>query len=83
MLIAVIGRIHKAEFLNQRLHKYTTKAIAELDKDMIQGLEKAGFKFDYGPDGAGFLLKYFRKGGGYCEELAFFAPLSFADLSRL
>ncbi|KAL4875133.1 hypothetical protein BJY04DRAFT_232898 [Aspergillus karnatakaensis] len=37
----------------------------EHDKATIEGLEKAGFKVDKGPDGAGLLLKYFQRGGGY------------------
>ncbi|KAL6405573.1 Flavin-containing monooxygenase YUCCA10 [Ilyonectria robusta] len=38
---------------------------AELDKGILQGLEKAGFKTDMGPDGAGVFFKYFQRGGGY------------------
>ncbi|SCO87559.1 probable flavin-containing monooxygenase [Fusarium oxysporum] len=43
----------------------TTKLCAELDKDMLVGLNKAGFKTDMGPDEAGLLFKYFQRGGGY------------------
>ncbi|BCS28362.1 uncharacterized protein APUU_61410S [Aspergillus puulaauensis] len=35
------------------------------DREKITGLEKAGFKVDNGPNGAGLLLKYFQRGGGY------------------
>ncbi|RWA10108.1 hypothetical protein EKO27_g5006 [Xylaria grammica] len=38
---------------------------AESDKDMLDGLDKAGFKVDRGPDGAGLFFKYFQRGGGY------------------
>ncbi|GAW16513.1 hypothetical protein ANO14919_059420 [Xylariales sp. No.14919] len=38
---------------------------AECDKDMLDGLDKAGFKVDRGPDGAGLFFKYFQRGGGY------------------
>ncbi|KAI5459019.1 hypothetical protein BGZ63DRAFT_360680 [Mariannaea sp. PMI_226] len=38
---------------------------AECDKDLLEGLEKAGFKLDRGPDGAGLFFKYFQRGGGY------------------
>lgn len=38
---------------------------AEFDKETLQGLEKAGFKTDQGPDGAGLFFKYFQRGGGY------------------
>lgn len=37
----------------------------EQDGPVLDGLEKAGFKLDYGPDGAGLLMKYFERGGGY------------------
>jgi hypothetical protein len=42
----------------------TTK-IAELDADLLRGLEAAGFAIDFGDDGSGFLMKYHRTGGGY------------------
>jgi thioredoxin reductase len=42
-----------------------TKAQAENDKELLEGLEKAGFKTDSGPMGAGLLMKYFQRGGGY------------------
>ncbi|KAA8648920.1 hypothetical protein EYZ11_006301 [Aspergillus tanneri] len=35
------------------------------DKATLDGLEKAGFKVDRGPDDAGLLIKYFQRGGGY------------------
>ncbi|KAH6891483.1 hypothetical protein B0T10DRAFT_402666 [Thelonectria olida] len=38
---------------------------AECDKDLLEGLDKAGFKVDRGPDGAGLFFKYFQRGGGY------------------
>lgn len=38
---------------------------AEHDKDVLQGLERAGFRVDRGPDGAGLFIKYFQRGGGY------------------
>lgn len=37
----------------------------EHDKEVLQGLEKAGFKLDQGPDSAGLFFKYFQRGGGY------------------
>ncbi|KAJ6780167.1 hypothetical protein PWT90_01983 [Aphanocladium album] len=35
------------------------------DKDILDGLTKAGFKLDDGPDGSGLFFKYFQRGGGY------------------
>jgi cation diffusion facilitator CzcD-associated flavoprotein CzcO len=56
------------------LHKQLTQRIAALDKDLLDGLAKAGFALDFGEDGSGFLMKYHRYGGGYyinagCSEL--------------
>lgn len=35
------------------------------DKKTLEGLEKAGFKLDMGPNDAGLFFKYFQRGGGY------------------
>jgi cation diffusion facilitator CzcD-associated flavoprotein CzcO len=56
------------------LHKEMTRRIAEMDKDLLQGLRNAGFATDFGEDNSGFLMKYHRYGGGYyinvgCSEL--------------
>jgi cation diffusion facilitator CzcD-associated flavoprotein CzcO len=56
------------------LHKEMTKRIAEMDRDLLQGLRDSGFATDFGEDGSGFLMKYHRYGGGYyinvgCSEL--------------
>ncbi|KAL5606768.1 hypothetical protein BROUX41_003154 [Berkeleyomyces rouxiae] len=37
----------------------------QMDAEMLAGLEKAGFRTDSGPDGAGLFMKYFQRGGGY------------------
>ena len=39
----------------KRMHVDATKEIARRDKDMLEGLEKAGFKLDHGPDDSGKL----------------------------
>ncbi|KAI1876888.1 uncharacterized protein JN550_000960 [Neoarthrinium moseri] len=46
-------------------HQQLTKIQIEQDKPILDGLEKAGFKVDYGPDDCGILIKYFQRGGGY------------------
>ncbi len=42
-----------------------TPQIKEAEKDNIEGLEKAGFKLDFGHDGSGIYRKYVTRGGGY------------------
>ena len=37
------------------------------DKEMLEGLRKAGFQYSYGEDGSGPGILYFSRGGGYCE----------------
>jgi putative flavoprotein involved in K+ transport len=56
------------------LHRGATQQIAELDAELLAGLESRGFALDYGEDGTGLFLKYLRRGGGYyidvgCSEL--------------
>lgn len=42
-----------------------TKRLKENDREILEGLENAGFKVDYGPDDAGSFIKYLQRGGGY------------------
>lgn len=39
--------------------------IKEVDADFYSGLEKAGFRLDWGADGSGLFMKYLRRGSGY------------------
>lgn len=45
-------------------HFELTKRQQANDKETLQGLEKAGFKVDKGPDDCGLYIKYFQRGGG-------------------
>jgi putative flavoprotein involved in K+ transport len=49
----------------EALHKEMTKQVAELDKELIAGLNRAGFATNNGEDDSGFLTNYHRRGGGY------------------
>lgn len=42
-----------------------TQMQAEYDKKTLDGLEKAGFRTDRGPENSGLFMKYFQRGGGY------------------
>jgi cation diffusion facilitator CzcD-associated flavoprotein CzcO len=46
-------------------YKRVAKRMLELDRELIEGLQRIGFKHDMGEDGAGHQMKYFRRGGGY------------------
>ncbi len=50
------------------LHEFQIPAYAEMkkrDADFYAGLERAGFKLDWGDDGSGLFMKYLRRGSGY------------------
>jgi cation diffusion facilitator CzcD-associated flavoprotein CzcO len=47
------------------LHKEMTRHIAQLDAELLEGLRNAGFALNFGDDGSGFLMSFFRHGGGY------------------
>ncbi|HVY14012.1 MAG TPA: NAD(P)/FAD-dependent oxidoreductase [Rhodopila sp.] len=46
-------------------YKAVTQRMLELDKEMIAGLKRIGFKHDVGEDETGHQMKYRRRGGGY------------------
>lgn len=51
-----------------------TKRIANAEKETLDGLRRAGFQLDFGPDGAGIARAYYTAGGGYyidvgCSQL--------------
>jgi cation diffusion facilitator CzcD-associated flavoprotein CzcO len=45
--------------------RFITRRAAELDKDLLDGLGKAGFKTYFGRDGTGFQMMFMRGEGGY------------------
>ena len=51
--------------VHHEMHKAITAEIAEYDKELLDGLSKTNFKLDMGIEGSGFLMKYYRRGGGY------------------
>jgi len=46
-------------------YRAVTKRMLDLDREMIAGLKRIGFKHDVGEDETGHQMKYFRRGGGY------------------
>ena len=58
----------------RKTHQLVTEKAKELDKPLLDGLTKAGFALDYGPDNTGWQFKYLERGGGYyfnvgCSDL--------------
>ncbi|EJT97538.1 dimethylaniline monooxygenase [Dacryopinax primogenitus] len=46
-------------------HARLTRQIAELDRELLDGLDRVGFKRNDGVEGSGLMYLYFSKGGGY------------------
>jgi thioredoxin reductase len=60
--------------LARKSHQALTELSKDLDKDLLDGLQRRGFKLDYGEDGTGWQFKYLTRGGGYyfnvgCSDL--------------
>jgi thioredoxin reductase len=60
--------------LARKSHQALTELSKVLDKDLLDGLQRRGFKLDYGEDGTGWQFKYLTRGGGYyfnvgCSDL--------------
>ncbi|TFK48074.1 FAD/NAD(P)-binding domain-containing protein [Heliocybe sulcata] len=51
--------------LMKLMHQRVTRDIAEADKELLDGLQKAGFKLGWGEDGSGFLYLAWKRAGGY------------------
>jgi putative flavoprotein involved in K+ transport len=74
--------------LARRSHRLTGEKSKTLDKELLDGLTRAGFKLDYGEDNTGWQFKYLTRGGGYyfnvgCSDLIVKGDIAlrqFADL---
>ena len=58
----------------RKSHALTCAKSKALDKDLLEGLERVGFKLDFGEDDTGWQFKYLTRGGGYyfnvgCSDL--------------
>ncbi|MBV8392164.1 MAG: NAD(P)/FAD-dependent oxidoreductase [Alphaproteobacteria bacterium] len=76
--------------LGQKSHQLMTKKAADMDRPLLEGLEKIGFRLDFGEDGTGWQYKYLTRGGGYyfnvgCSDLLVegkIALAQFADIEK-
>ena len=60
--------------LLKEAHKGFTRQSREIDKPLLDRLEAAGFRLNFGEDGTGWQFKYLTRGGGYyfnvgCSDL--------------
>ena len=75
----------------QRSYQLSTAKGREVDKALLEGLEKRGFRLHFGEDETGFQMMYLRRGGGYyfnvgCSDLIISGAidlLQFADIDTL
>src|SRR5437667_9261154 len=67
-----------------------TEQSKQLDKELLEGLTRVGFKLDFGEDNTGWQFKYLTRGGGYyfnvgCSDLIVKGEIAlkqFADIDR-
>jgi cation diffusion facilitator CzcD-associated flavoprotein CzcO len=55
-------------------HRLLTARARDLDRSLLDDLDRVGFRLDFGPDDTGWQFKYLTRGGGYyfnvgCSEL--------------
>jgi cation diffusion facilitator CzcD-associated flavoprotein CzcO len=60
--------------LAKKSHVMLTEQSKKFDKPLLDGLERVGFKLDFGDGGTGWQFKYLSRGGGYyfnvgCSDL--------------
>ncbi|AMA55655.1 flavin-containing monooxygenase [Bradyrhizobium sp. CCGE-LA001] len=51
--------------LARKTHVMLTEQSKELDRELLDGLSRVGFKLDFGEAGTGWQFKYLTRGGGY------------------
>ena len=72
----------------KRSHILLTQQAKKLDKDLLDGLDRKGFKLDFGEDGTGWQFKYLTRGGGYyfnvgCSDLIVKGEIALAQFSDI
>ena len=74
--------------LARKSHRLLTEQAKKLDKALLDGLERVGFKLDFGEDGSGWQFKYLTRGGGYyfnvgCSDLIVEGKIGLAQFSDI
>jgi thioredoxin reductase len=69
-------------------HIALTETARNMDKELLDGLERRGFKLDFGEDGSGWQFKYLTRGGGYyfnvgCSDLIVKGEIGLAQFSDI
>ncbi len=74
--------------LVRKSHIALTETARNMDKELLDGLERRGFKLDFGEDGTGWQFKYLTRGGGYyfnvgCSDLIVKGEIGLAQFSDI
>ena len=74
--------------LVRKSHIALTETARNMDKELLDGLERRGFKLDFGEDGSGWQFKYLTRGGGYyfnvgCSDLIVEGEIALAQFSDI
>ena len=74
--------------LGRKSHKLFTERAKEMDRKLLDGLERIGFQLDFGDDGTGWQFKYLTRGGGYyfnvgCSDLLVEGKIGLAQFADI
>jgi len=72
----------------RKSHRLLTEQAKKMDQDLLDGLERVGFKLDFGEDGTGWQFKYLTRGGGYyfnvgCSDLIVAGEIGLVQFSAI
>ena len=73
--------------LSRKTHQLATEHAKQLDKPLLEQLERIGFRLDFGEDNTGWQFKYLTRGGGYyfnvgCSDLIVEGKIGIAQFSE-
>jgi cation diffusion facilitator CzcD-associated flavoprotein CzcO len=74
--------------LTRKTHILLTERAKNMDRELLDGLERVGFKLDFGDDGTGWQFKYLTRGGGYyfnvgCSDLIVASEIALVQFSDI
>jgi putative flavoprotein involved in K+ transport len=74
--------------LSRKTHQLVTERAKQLDKDLLEALERIGFRLDFGEEGTGWQFKYLTRGGGYyfnvgCSDLVAAGEIGLVQFSDI
>jgi cation diffusion facilitator CzcD-associated flavoprotein CzcO len=72
----------------RKSHAMVTEQSKKLDRELLDGLARVGFKLDYGEDDTGWQFKYLTRGGGYyfnvgCSDLVISGEIALRQFSDI